>query len=86
MVIENIAGIESNANIMKHFIPFTNELHEEKFFVKINGVLHATPLLLILVLIESSDIIFALDSIPAIFLNHYKIRKNQKYIKASEIY
>ncbi|MBX9136161.1 TerC/Alx family metal homeostasis membrane protein [Clostridium sp.] len=54
-------------NIMKRLIPVTNELHHEKFFVKINGILHATPLLLILVLIESSDIIFALDSIPAIF-------------------
>ena len=39
-------------NIMKHFIPVTNELNKENFFVKINGVLHATPLLLILVLIE----------------------------------
>ena len=54
-------------NLMEHFIPVTKELHEEKFFVKINGLLYATPLLLILVLIESSDIIFALDSIPAIF-------------------
>lgn len=54
-------------NLMKHLIPVTNKLHHEKFFIRINGVLHATPLLLILVLIESSDIIFALDSIPAIF-------------------
>lgn len=54
-------------NLMKHIIPVTNELHHEKFFIRINDILHATPLLLILVLIESSDIIFALDSIPAIF-------------------
>lgn len=69
-------------NIMKHFIPFTNELHEEKFFVKINGVLHATPLLLILVLIESSDIIFALDSIPAIF----SITTNPYIVYSSNIF
>lgn len=54
-------------NIMRRLIPVTDELHHEKFFVRINGILYATPLLLILVLIESSDIIFALDSIPAIF-------------------
>lgn len=52
---------------MEHIIPVTDKLYGEKFFVRIRGVLYATPLLLILVLIESSDIIFALDSIPAIF-------------------
>ena len=52
---------------MEHIIPVTDKLYSEKFFVRVKGVLYATPLLLILVLIESSDIIFALDSIPAIF-------------------
>ena len=69
-------------NIMKHLIPVTNELHHEKFFVRINGVLHATPLLLILVLIESSDIIFALDSIPAIF----SITTNPYIVYSSNIF
>ncbi|WP_133016213.1 TerC/Alx family metal homeostasis membrane protein [Clostridium cuniculi] len=69
-------------NIMKHFIPVTKELHEEKFFVKINGLLYATPLLLILVLIESSDIIFALDSIPAIF----SITTNPYIVYSSNIF
>ncbi|MDU4882268.1 TerC/Alx family metal homeostasis membrane protein [uncultured Clostridium sp.] len=69
-------------NIMKHFIPVTNELNKENFFVKINGVLHATPLLLILVLIESSDIIFALDSIPAIF----SITTNPYIVYSSNIF
>lgn len=64
---ENDFSQSKALNIMKRLIPVTKELHHEKFFVKINGVLHATPLLLILLLIESSDIIFALDSIPAIF-------------------
>lgn len=69
-------------NLMKHFIPVTKELHEEKFFVKINGLLYATPLLLILVLIESSDIIFALDSIPAIF----SITTNPYIVYSSNIF
>lgn len=49
------------------FIPFTDNLEGEKFFVRKNKVLYATPLFAILVLIEGSDLIFAIDSIPAIF-------------------
>jgi tellurite resistance protein TerC len=48
-------------------MPVTQELYGEKFFVKINNVLHATPLFTLLVLIEGSDLLFAIDSIPAIF-------------------
>ena len=55
---------------------------KKKFFVKINGLLYATPLLLILVLIESSDIIFALDSIPAIF----SITTNPYIVYSSNIF
>lgn len=53
--------------LLKKVIPVTEELHEEKFFVRINNILHATPLFALLFLIEGSDIIFAIDSIPAIF-------------------
>lgn len=53
--------------ILKKIIPVTDKLHEEKFFVKIDNVLHATPLFAILFLIEGSDVLFAIDSIPAIF-------------------
>ena len=53
--------------ILGKIIPISRELDGEKFFVKINGVLHATPLFAILVLIEGSDVLFAIDSIPAIF-------------------
>jgi len=53
--------------LLNKFIPVTDELHEEKFFVRINNVLYATPLFAILFLIEGSDILFAIDSIPAIF-------------------
>lgn len=53
--------------ILKKMIPVTEELHEEKFFIRINNALHATPLFAILFLIEGSDLLFAIDSIPAIF-------------------
>lgn len=53
--------------LLKKFIPVTNELHNEKFFVRIDKVLYATPLFAILFLIEGSDILFAIDSIPAVF-------------------
>ncbi len=45
----------------------TDELHGEKFFVKVNGVRHMTPLFLALIMIEIVDLVFAVDSVPAIF-------------------
>lgn len=45
----------------------TKEYHGHKFFIRQNGTRCATPLFLALVLIETTDVIFALDSIPAIF-------------------
>lgn len=45
----------------------TNELRGESFFVREKGVLYATPLLLCLVAVEFSDVVFAVDSIPAVF-------------------
>jgi len=50
----------------RKIMPVTNQLHEDKFFVKLNGKQHATPLFLVLILIETTDLIFAVDSIPAI--------------------
>lgn len=50
----------------KHFA-MTNQLHGEKFFVIENGVKLMTPLFLALIMVEISDVIFAVDSIPAIF-------------------
>jgi tellurite resistance protein TerC len=41
-------------------------MHEDKFFVKQNSKTYATPLFLVLLIIESSDLIFAVDSIPAV--------------------
>ena len=45
----------------------TPGFHGERFFVVLNGVRWATPMFLVLVLIEASDLMFAVDSIPAIF-------------------
>jgi len=47
-------------------LPLSTELHGEKFLVRIKGVLYATPLLATLIVIESTDLVFALDSIPAV--------------------
>ena len=52
--------------LRKH-IRITPQLDGHKFFVRQNGLLWATPLFLVLVLVEVSDVIFAVDSIPAIF-------------------
>ena len=53
--------------LFRRFVPVTSVLHGQKFFVRSRGVLHATPLLLVLLFIEVSDIVFAIDSVPAIF-------------------
>lgn len=48
-------------------IPFTNEYHGTKLFIKENGKRFATPLLLVMIAIGATDLLFALDSIPATF-------------------
>ena len=53
--------------LLGKIIPITTTLNGEKFFVRKNKILYATPLFAILILIEFTDIIFAIDSIPAIF-------------------
>ena len=45
----------------------TPGFHGEKFFVRSNGLRYATPMFLVLMMIEASDLVFAVDSIPAIF-------------------
>lgn len=53
--------------LMRRFIRITDDLHGEQFWVWQNGVRWFTPLLLVLVLVEVTDLVFAVDSIPAIF-------------------
>lgn len=50
----------------KRIMPFTHELHDANFFVRLNGRRFATPLFLVLIVVETTDLIFAVDSIPAI--------------------
>jgi tellurite resistance protein TerC len=52
---------------MRGHMRITDEHHEERFFVTRNGMLYATPLFVVLALVEFTDLIFAVDSIPAIF-------------------
>lgn len=52
---------------LKSHMRITPDYHAEKFFIKKNKLLWATPLFLVLVLIEATDLVFAVDSIPAIF-------------------
>ena len=53
--------------LFRRFVPTTDDYDGQKFLTRRNGVLMATPLLAVLVLVEVTDIIFAVDSIPAIF-------------------
>jgi tellurite resistance protein TerC len=52
---------------LRRLLPITTDYHGTKFFVRQSGVLMATPMLAVLLTIETTDIIFAVDSIPAIF-------------------
>jgi tellurite resistance protein TerC len=62
------ADPEKNAVVrfFRKFLPVSKNLHDDKFFIIQNGKLFATPLFLVLLIIESSDLIFAADSIPAV--------------------
>lgn len=52
--------------LFKKLMPVTNEMHGDRFFVRINHKTFATPLFVVLIIIEFTDLIFATDSIPAI--------------------
>jgi tellurite resistance protein TerC len=53
--------------LFKRFVPVTNQFHGQKFFVRENAKYVATPLFIALLFLELTDIIFAVDSVPAIF-------------------
>lgn len=54
-------------NLVRRILPVTSEFDGAKFFTRANGVRVATPLLIVLLVVETTDVLFALDSIPAIF-------------------
>ena len=59
----------SDSKVMKifhRFVPSTDKLDGQKLFTKVNGKRLATPLLAVLVLVEITDVIFAVDSVPAV--------------------
>lgn len=53
--------------LFRRYVPMTAELDGQKFFTVVDGVRKATPLLAVLAVVEVTDIIFAVDSIPAVF-------------------
>jgi tellurite resistance protein TerC len=53
--------------LSRRFLPLTKEYHGHRFYVREGGRLLATPLLVVLLVVEFSDLVFAIDSIPAIF-------------------
>ena len=66
---EHAPDLDTNrfVRLARRAFPVTERYEGQSFFVRRNGVLFATPLFLVLVLIESTDLVFAVDSIPAIY-------------------
>ncbi len=52
---------------LSKYLNISKEYHADRFAIKLNGKMFFTPLMLVLVLVEFTDVIFALDSIPAVF-------------------
>lgn len=71
MAFQDDTGVHpENNRVVRGFrklMPVTRDYHETYFFLRQGGRLFATPLLIVLIVIETTDLVFALDSIPAIF-------------------
>ncbi|CQB96035.1 inner membrane protein alx [Salmonella enterica subsp. enterica serovar Typhimurium str. DT104] len=64
---ESGIGEKPMVRSLRGHLRMTDTIENEHFFVRKNGLLYATPLLLVLIMVEFSDVIFAVDSIPALF-------------------
>jgi tellurite resistance protein TerC len=66
---DHVPSLDRNwlVRLARRVRPVTEAYEGQKFFVRREGVLFLTPLFLVLLLIESTDLVFAVDSIPAIF-------------------
>jgi tellurite resistance protein TerC len=66
---EDAPDIENSfpARLVRRFVPVTHEYERARFFVRREDKLYATPLFVALVMVELTDVVFAVDSIPAIF-------------------
>ena len=71
MLLVKDAGVHPEKNLLvrcaRKFFPVADELHGQRFLARIDGRRLLTPLALVLLVVETTDLIFALDSIPAIF-------------------
>jgi tellurite resistance protein TerC len=65
----HVPDVETNRVVerARSFFPVTERYEGQRLFVKRNGIRYMTPLMLVLILIESTDLVFAVDSIPAIY-------------------
>ncbi len=68
--------------LARRFLPVTAQFEGGHFFVRPHGKLHATPLFLVLVVVETTDVMFALDSIPAVIA----ITRNEFIVFTSNIF
>lgn len=70
MAVEKEKEVHPEKNVflrlLRRFMPITSNYEDKKFFVRRDGRLWATPLLVVLVVVETTDLVFAVDSIPAI--------------------
>lgn len=66
----------------RRYLPFTHQEHGARFWVREQGKLYFTPLFLVILLIESTDLLFAVDSIPAAFV----ISQNEFVVYTSNIF
>ncbi len=71
MVFADEGGVEPEKNFVlrlaRRFFPITTDFRDQKFYVKEDARVVLTPLALVLLMVETTDLVFALDSIPAIF-------------------
>jgi tellurite resistance protein TerC len=71
MLLQGHQKLEPEKNpvvrLFARFIPMSKEYHDQRFFVRKEGKVCATLLMLVLLVVETTDVIFAVDSIPAIF-------------------
>jgi len=70
-MVRGVEAVDPNQNLLvratRHILPVTSDYEGDRFAVRRDGRWLATPLLIVLMAIESSDLVFATDSIPAVF-------------------
>ena len=79
-------GFEPEKNpavkLARRFLPVTSHFEGGHFFTRVDGRLHATPMFLVLLIVETTDVMFALDSIPAVIA----ITRNEFIVFTSNIF